>query len=337
MYKVTGASGMLGSRLVIALLKQNLPVGVFLRNSQSVNNLRHHAQLLGSDTESLLENLTITFGDITDYNAVVDFFEAGDMVFHCAAMVSFDNQHKGAIQQINTDGTANVVNAALDKHIGKLVHVSSIGALGKPGAEMVTDESHFYINGRKSDYSMSKFHSEMEVWRGIAEGLNAVIVNPSVIIGETYWNRGSGNLFSRVYNGMPFYTKGSTGFVDVTDVVLAMIQLMHSEVSGERFIISSENLTYEQFFSLVARALNVTPPRYYAKPLLTALVWRIDRLRSVLTGTKPGFTFDTHRIAHSIDRYNGHKITSTIDLTYTPIEQAIQRIAPCFLATHPVN
>lgn len=176
----------------------------------------------------------------------------------------------------------------------------------------------------------------MEVWRGIEEGLECVIVNPSVILGPGKWNSGSPRLFQTVANGMKFYTSGSTGFVDVRDVSRAIVALLQSEdwdrIKNQRYLLSAENLTYHELFDRIAVALNQPKATIRANRILLQLAWRASRLTSLFTGNDPALTRDTARSAGKESLYDGSKITSVIGFEYTPIEATIRDIGKIFLS-----
>lgn len=172
----------------------------------------------------------------------------------------------------------------------------------------------------------------MEVWRGMAEGLQAVIVNPSIIIGPGDWNRSSSYLFSAVSKGMKFYTEGITGYVDIRDVVLAMITLMDGDFSSERYIVSAENLSYRQILELIATALNKPPPRLHATPFLISVAWRLNWLISKFNGVKRSITRDTVKSSKRKALFSNQKICQAIMIDFIPVKQSVRDTANHFLS-----
>ncbi len=334
---ITGGSGMLGSRLVYDFYLKQKKVTVLVQNQNSVLRLRNNIGYYTNNVDSVINNIDFVEGDILDYDLLNNTIEPGSFVYHCAAYVSFNKRDTNKINTININGTANIVNICLQKNVSQLCHVSSIGAIGSSANGSSITENTPWTPGLKSAYSLSKYYSELEVWRGIAEGLNAVIVNPAVMIGEGDWERGSGELFSRTYKGIGFYTLGSTGYVDIFDVSKAMIALTEAGVCGQRFILSAETLNYRMFFTKVAVALKVKPPHRYAGKTLTEIAWRTDSIVSLILCRKPLLTKNTSRIAHCSDSYDGQKIKQYITFEYTPVWTTIKRVAKAFLTNTKVG
>ncbi len=232
---VTGASGLLGSHLVQALVQNHQTVSALYRSSIP--------RFKGSEKVTWIE------GDILDMPNLEEALQNVQFVYHCAAMVSFHPKHKHDLYTTNVEGTANVVNACLNAGVQKLLYVSSVSALGRGTGGAATDENSQWSAEQSSTYGKTKYLAEMEVWRGIGEGLEAVIVNPSIILGAGEWTKGSSQIFKTVYEEFPWYTEGTTGFVDVADVVTAMILLMNSNITAQRFIVSAENRQYKEFLT----------------------------------------------------------------------------------------
>lgn len=319
MILVTGASGFLGLHLLTELVKYNTPIRAVYNSSvpQYQHNLIKWVQ-----------------ADLLDIFAVTDLFEGVTHVYNCAAIVSFDAQNKTELIKNNISCTQNIVNEALEVGIEKLVHVSSIAALGRAELDKpISEETHWIESKENSTYAQSKYHAEMEVWRGIAEGLNAVIVNPSIILGIGDYTKGSAQLLSNVAKEFPYYTQGENGYVGVQDVVKAMIMLMNSDVSAERFIISEGNYSYKDIFTKMAQHLGVQPPHKFANAMMTEIVWRLDYLKSKLSGKNALITKETARTANSKSNYtNGKFLNQFKNFTYTPIDVVIKEMAQDYLS-----
>lgn len=332
MILVTGGTGFLGSHLLYHLCKSGHNVKALKRQSSSLQLTKKVFSYYDKNPEPLFSKIEWVEGDVLDIFSLLDALDGIKLVYHTAAIVSFENSQKNRMLKTNVNGTANVVNAALEKKVSKLCFVSSIASLGRAsGNEPVDEETHFSNSINPSAYSISKFESEREVWRGINQGLNAVIVNPSVILGPGNWDEGSAKLFQTVFNGLKFYTTGSNGFVDVNDVANAMILLMESGIKNERFIINAENVTYKDLFTKMARALGVTPPNIKAGPYMSAFYWRILKAKSLFTGKTPAVTKETARTAQQNYQYNNGKLLKFIDFEYTPIRESVERTAKIFL------
>lgn len=325
MVLVTGASGFLGSELVSQLLQRGEPVRALKRESSVIPEfLKDRKGLEWYDA------------DILDHFALEDALQDIDRVYHCAAMISFDPADKKKLHQVNALGTANLVNLCLEKKIVKLLHVSSVAAAGEAKQNRpITEKNHWEFNGKQHGYSISKYESEMEVWRGIAEGLNAVIVNPSVIIGKNAGIKGSGELFSTVRKGLKFYTAGTISLVDVEDAAKAMILLMESGISGERFIISAETWPNRSFLQEIAAGFGIRPPAVEAKPWMLSLAWRGAAIASLISGKRFKITKDTARSAVKQHYYSNEKLKNAVGIEFKPIKNTIHEICKSLKETHP--
>jgi nucleoside-diphosphate-sugar epimerase len=255
-------------------------------------------------------------------------------VYHCAAIVSFQEADRRRLHRVNVEGTANVVNLALDLGVERLVHVSSIAAIGRRPNETHVDERTAWADDDwNSPYAVSKHRAELEVWRGMAEGLNAAIVNPANVLGSGHWQgrTGTGQIFHNIWRGLRFYPLGTTGFVDVRDVARFMALLMDSGTCGERYILSAENLPFRQVFDQIADTLGVRRPGMAATPLLRELAWRAAWLSSKLTGSAPLITKQTARSSARTFHYDNRKSLTDFPFEYTPIAQTIRETGAQFL------
>ncbi len=314
MILVTGGTGLVGSYLLKELVKQNKPVKALYRSAPS--------SLLTPEENKKIEWIK---GDILDTVLLSDTMHDVQQVYHAAAIVSFSPSRRNELFKINIEGTANVVNAALEAGVKKLVHVSSVAAMGRIRNNQVINESMYWTpETSNSNYGRSKYLAELEVWRGIAEGLPAVIVNPTIIFGAGDWQQGSSKLFKTVYDEFPWYSKGRSGFVDVRDVVRAMILLMESDVESERFILSAGNHFYRDVFNNIAKEFGKRPPHKKVTPFLASLVWRLEWLKSTLSGQEPMLTRETSKTAQASVQFDNSKLLQHFpDFAYIPIEQSI--------------
>jgi nucleoside-diphosphate-sugar epimerase len=319
---VTGGTGFLGSYLLRYLVENGQTQIFALKRATSKMDLVAPIE----DKVDWLE------GDLLDIPFLEEAMEGIDLIYHCAAMVSFDPKDFDKMWEVNENGTANLVNIALDFGVKKLVHISSIAAIGKEKeGVLISEATKWKEDKRKSNYSRSKYAAEMQVWRGIAEGLNAAILNPSVIMGSGFWNSSSCEIFRLYGNGFPFYSTGSNGFVDVRDVAKMAILLMESDISAERFLVTGENHPYKKVFELIAENAGVKAPSFKINSILTGLGWRFDALKSWLTGSKPLITKET--VGHASDKslYDNRKSLAAFDFQYTPIETTIAETVRQFL------
>lgn len=328
---VTGGTGLVGTKLIFDLVSQGDTVTALRRPNTSKNKFAYFLSFYTNNVKLIEEKVIWVEGDLMNIESLIQILVEGSKVYHCAAMVSFNPNKSNEIIETNVEGTANLVNACLIKNVGKLCHVSSIGALGgKVNGQPINEETPWSSVG-KSAYSLSKHYSELEIWRGIAEGLNAVIVNPAVILGPGDWSAGSPQLFSMVDNGLKYFTLGSTSYIDVRDVTKVMIALMDSDIQAERFLLASETLSYRELFSSIAKSINVKAPYKHATKTMTGLAYRFEKLRSGLLHKEPKMTKQTHKIAHTSDSYLGSKITERLKFSYFPIMETIGFIGKCYL------
>jgi nucleoside-diphosphate-sugar epimerase len=331
---VTGGTGFVGAHLLYHLTLSGKHVKALKRSSSSTGLTRKTFSWYAPFSIEQWERIYWIEGDIMDIPSLQEAFDGVDYVYHVAAIVSFQKQNKSTIESVNQVGTANVVNIALEKHIRKLLYVSSIGTLGRVQNTDIVSETTYWSNKKTSVYSKSKYEAEQEVWRGMAEGLTAVIVNPSIIIGPGNWNQGSPQLFETMWKGLKFFTSGSNGFVGVNDVAKLMIQLMDRDLQGERYILSSENVLYEQLFNWMADALQVARPKYKAGLFLSAVAWRFLALAGLFTGRKSSITKETAETANQQYRYSNAKILAATGVKFMPVKDCIEQTAGIFLDAH---
>lgn len=332
MHLVTGASGLVGSHLLIRLLKDGGQVRALYRNDQSVSRTKSNFVLHGTATMDLFNKIEWVKGDVLDIGSLQEAIEGVEYVYHCAALVSFKKSDKDTLYKTNIEGTKNLVNVCLKSNIKKLCHVSSTAAIGNAfGQDQASEELPWKKEKYTSNYSVSKYQAEMEVWRGVEEGLNAVIVNPSIILGPADWSRGSAELFSKVWRGLKYYTLGKNAFVDVRDVVSCMINLTKSDISGERFLVFSENLTYQELFNLIAKYLGKNKPSVQVKKWMLGLAWRLELVRSFVLRSSPMVTKETAHSSMSLRTYSNNKISQATGFQFMPVEQSIKDTAKLFL------
>lgn len=327
MILVTGGTGLVGAHLLLRLIENGETVRAIYRNPISLQKTKSLFNLYQKG--NLFDKIEWILADINEIPTLKKAFQDIEFVYHCAAIISFDRKKEELLRKINIEGTANIVNFCLEHNIKKLCHVSSIAALGNllEHETVVTEETDWNPEKEHSDYAISKYGAEMEIWRGQQEGLNVAIVNPGVILGPGFWNDGSGKLFKSVAQGLPFYTKGITGFVAVDDVVKSMISLMKSDIEGERFIVVGENVSYENIIKSIAENLKVKQPRIHIKKWTTEIYWRIDWLLSKLFLKPQKITKSLSNSMHSFDYYSNEKIRKELQLEFTPPLEYIKKIS----------
>jgi len=316
MILVTGGTGFLGAYIIQQLVEKGYAVRAIKRNN---------SRLPTYISTDILNKVEWVEGDILDVFSLDDAMKEIDTVIHSAAIVSFHQQDKLLMQQTNIEVTANVVNIALENNIRRFIHISSVAALGRTKtAERVTEKKEWLESDINTAYGISKHKAEMEVWRGIAEGMDAVILNPSTILGFGDWNHSSCAIFKNGYNEFGYYTEGVNGFVDVSDVAKAAVLLMESSISAERFIISSDNWSFKKLLDTIADGFKKKKPHTLATPFIGAIGWRIEKIKSLLKNSKPLLTRESAKIAQSKTFFDNSKIlTAFPDFQFTPLKITI--------------
>lgn len=333
MILVTGGTGLVGSHLLFNICKSGKRVRAIKRDKSSLENVKKVFSYYSSDVENLFDKIEWVSADLMDVYSLMAAMEGVSTIYHCAAMVSFESRKEAEMIGINGEGTANLVNAALEKGIKKICHVSSIATIGMDDkSNVASEETPWKSSPELSKYSISKYAAEREVWRASAEGLSVVIVNPGLIIGPGNWQQSSSNMFSKGYKGIKYYTEGATGFVDVRDVASLMIRLMNSDISNQRVIVNSENMSYRAFFDSMHQHFGKTKPSIKAGKLLSSFAWRAEKVRCFFSGDAPLITKETARSAHNVQAYSNNKILKIFpDFKFIPVEQSIKDTCELFL------
>jgi nucleoside-diphosphate-sugar epimerase len=326
MILVTGGTGLVGAHLLLHLVEQGENVRAMYRSTTSIEKTKNLFSLYNKSY--LFEKIEWMVADILDIPSLENVFQNIDFVYHCAALISFDPKDEEVIRKTNIEGTANIVNFCLAYKIKKMLFVSSIAALGDLNATETTISETTEWNPEKphSDYAISKYGAEMEVWRGQQEGLNILIVNPGVILGPGFSEQGSGALFSAVAKGLAFYTLGTTGFIAVTDVVETSVRLMKSNIQNERFTLIENNYSFQEILNCIADSFNVKHPRWHATPFFMNLLWRVDWFLAVFFFKKRTLSRDSARAANSKSKYDNSKIKSALNIDFKSVKEYCNQI-----------
>jgi nucleoside-diphosphate-sugar epimerase len=323
---VTGGTGLLGTHVLIELTGRGHAIRALYRDPSKIRKaetiFNHY---LGESSKKQFSKIEWVEGDILDIVSLEEAMKGCDAVYHCAAMVSFRKRDFKRLMKINKEGTANVVNVALDKGVTVFCHVSSTATIGKSTEKDIQDESNKWVKKEgTSNYAISKYSSETEVWRGSEEGLNVVIVNPSVIFGAGDWNEGSLSIFKVVKKGLKFYTPGANAFVDARDVAFALCELAERKIYKERFLVFSENRAYRSVFDEMASVFKVKPPHIETKKWMAGIAWRIEGILAFLFGKKQNITKETAHSAMTTTVFSNEKIKERIGMEFIPIDQSIK-------------
>ncbi|MEL6866904.1 MAG: NAD-dependent epimerase/dehydratase family protein [Bacteroidota bacterium] len=319
---ITGATGFLGSYILRYLVKQGYNDIRALRRPDSPMNL----------VEPVKDKVEWITGDLLDHFLLEGAMQGVDKVYHAAALVSHERKDRDAMRRINAEGTATVVNAALYSGIKKFLHISSIAAIGRNRSRQHIDENNKWERSPfNSNYAISKYLAEQEVWRAGAEGLNIAILNPSIILGSGFWDRGTARLFRQLSAGMRFYPVGASAYVDVRDVARMAIQLMESDIEEERIIASAVNLSYRQLFSQIAPLLGKKPPSIRVNPRLAQVAAIPLSLWASLTGRRSALSRETALMTSCHFTYGHQKSKQLLDFEYLPFQQSLEEICEQFL------
>lgn len=327
MVLVTGGTGLVGSHLLVSLLKKGYIVRATYRKAYKFERVKRVFSYYSAESNSLFEKIEWVEADINDIPKLSEIFEGITHVYHCAAFVSFEPNKYYELRKINIEGTANLVNLCIRHKIKKLCYVSSIAALGyhEDSEKLITENTAWNPDDDNNVYAITKYGAELEVWRGTQEGVDAVIVNPGIILGAGHWDgASSGNLFKKIYNGMSYYAGGVCGYVDVEDVVVAMVKLMESSIVNDNFILISENWSFKKFQTYTAKCLNAKPPTKEARPWLLNIAWRLDWLKTALFGSRRELSRHNAKSLTRVTKYDNTKIREVLNMDFKSIESSIK-------------
>jgi dihydroflavonol-4-reductase len=330
MILVTGGTGLVGGHLLLRLAGTT-PVRALYRNRANIDKTRK--LFIRHGRQTAFESIDWVHGDIIDVPALEEAFTGITHVYHCAANVSFDPADEIILRKTNIEGTANMVNCALAFGVQKFCHVSSIAALGDPltPSSVITEETDWNPELNHSDYQITKYGAEMEVWRAWQEGLNVVIVNPGLIFGSGYGDQGSGAVLKSVKKGQMFYTPGTCGIVAVEDVVEIMLRLMQSDINGERYTVIAEDINYKDLLDTIAAGMGKKGPTIQASKLMLAVGWRMDWLLSKLLQRKRQLTRHMAKSAYAVNPFDNTKIVNELDYTFKDMKPYLKELAAEYL------
>ena len=333
MILVTGGTGLLGSHLLMKLVERGDQVRAIYRTEAKRDAVVNIFAYYHQNAQALWNRIDWVEGDVLDVSSLEDALTDVTQVYHCAAAVTFLPADRPYMSKVNVEGTANVVNLSTEKG-ARLCHVSSVAAIGRDGSEeVISEKNEWKESDHNAAYAVSKHLGEMEVWRGTVEGLNAFMVNPSLIIGPGDCNQSTGAMFRRAWRGLPFYTRGGNCFVDALDVAEVMIQLMATDVTNERFIVGAENRKFKEVFEKIAVNMGKRPPKLEATPLMTELTWRAEKVIGLLTGRKPFITKEVAHHALQFNRYDNRKLLEQLPhFSYRKFDETLDFVCQKYVA-----
>jgi dihydroflavonol-4-reductase len=323
MFLVTGATGFLGSHLVCHLLQAGHAIKALKRSSSRMDEFDYISSLYMADNPKLLEQMQWVVGDVEDVFSLEEALEGVSSVFHAAALVSFHSKDAIRLIETNQKGTANLVNTCIHKGIKYFFHISSNATMGStPWGEKADENTEWKLNKKTTQYSLSKYLAEMEVWRAAEEGLKICIINPSIILGAGIWKRGTCRLFYNVYHNFPFYSVGSSAFVDVKDVCRAILFLHDKGITDQRYLIHGHNLSFKELFTQMAKALDRRPPYVKITANSVGIAWRFFKLVEWITGKRGLITKESAQSSVKKQLFSSDKLLN-LGFELTPIEETI--------------
>ena len=315
---LTGITGLVGGFIADILIKNGYQIKALVRNVQ--------------DCKIDYANTTFIEGDLLDPLLLIDAIAGCEYVIHCAALISFSSNKINEMMLVNIEGTKNVVNAAIANHVTKFIHLSSIAALGRDSKMICINENSTWVETEyATNYAKSKYLAELEVWRGIEEGLNAIILNPSVVLGVGNWHKSSSKLFKYVFEEKPFFTKGNMSVVDVRDVAAITLKALKSTIVNQRYIVSNESITYQQFFNALAIRFHKKAPSILVSPWMAALAWRFEWLKALFTQKEPLVTKETAHQSRTTFVYVNDKVKQDFDHTFIPLVDTLDWACKAYL------
>jgi len=333
MILVTGGTGLVGSHLLLDLARTGKKVKAIYRTESKLSDVKKVFSYYVPSKEAtfLFNSIEWLQGDILDIPSLNKAFTNVDHVYHCAAIVSFNSKNNKKLRTTNIEGTANIVNSCLKFKVTKLCHVSSISAMDIAlGDDEISENFTWHPEKSHSDYAISKYGAEIEVWRGTQEGLSAIIVNPGVIIGPGFWNSGSGQLFKKVDEGLKYHFPKTTGFVGVQDVSKASILLMESTIENEQFILVSENVSFKLVLEWVAESLQKKAPQTPLKPWMVFIGWVYQSIASKLWGAKKQLSHQDYRSLFKHTYYSNSKITENTGFSFSSVKSVVMDTGALF-------
>ncbi|PHS04201.1 MAG: NAD-dependent epimerase [Kordia sp.] len=326
MILVTGGTGLLGAHLLYRLVAQGNSVRAVYRDTSKFEAIKRIFSYYSETSAILFDKIEWVNADITDVPALDIAFDNINQVYHCAADLSFNPKNYNQSRQVNVVGTANIVNLCLSNKVSKLCHISSIATLGGDLKKPITEDTPWNPeNNTQNIYAITKYDAELEVWRGTQEGLNAVVVQPGVILGPGVWDSGTGDIFTKVSKGFHYYTSGTVGVVDVNDITESMVKLMGSEIVNEQFIVVSENITYKKLIQNIIGVVGGKKELKEVKRWQLLCYLQIDKLLSFISGRKRSVFKANINSAFKQLNYDASKIKKAVGVEFISVKESIEK------------
>ncbi|HSP40627.1 MAG TPA: NAD-dependent epimerase/dehydratase family protein, partial [Gillisia sp.] len=322
MILVTGGTGLVGSHLLLSLLQAGNKVKAIHRKNSDLHAVKKvfGYYLPKEEAEFLFGEISWHPATLTDIPALSEAFDGITRVYHCAALVSFNSKDTAALRKINIEGTANIVNFCISHKVEKLCYISSISTMDlSVGERFITEDFTWHPEKDHSEYAISKHGAEIEVWRASQEGVPVVILNPGVILGPGFWDKGTGQIFKKVYEGLNYHFPKITGFVGVRDVSSLAVKVMESAVENEQYIVVAENLSFKEVFDKTAKSFGKKPPQKSLKPWMVYIGWVYQAIASFLFGAKKEISKRDHKSLFEQSYFSNTKVKNEFSYEFTPV------------------
>jgi len=309
---ITGITGLFGSYLA----KEFSSLGII------------HGLKRKSSEHRLLENLDFDIvwheGDVLDPESIAESLKGIDLVIHSAGVVSFDPKEKDLMYEVNVRGTSTLVNVMLDQGVKNLIHVSSVAAIGRSAEIMSVSEDYKWTQSPlNTDYSISKYWAEMEAWRGSQEGLNLLVVNPSILLAKVNDKRSSTQIYNYLFEGRHFYPSGNVNYIDIRDAAHLVSKLFQDKIWGERFILSKESLPYKDFFERMGEEFQIKAPNKRISTRLLKVLLFFNSLASLLGLGSSILSRQTALIAQQKVFFDNGKIEKQFEFKYKSLKETL--------------
>jgi nucleoside-diphosphate-sugar epimerase len=321
MILITGATGFLGRFLVQEFAQAGYDVRALVRR-------KNHPAVTAFPAK-----VTLAEGDLLDVPSLVEAMREVQFIIHAGAMVSFQRKDQAVMRKVNEEGTANVVNVALEADVKKIVNVSSVSALARAGSTGIITEKNTWKESKLNPYyGKTKYLAEKQIFRGVEEGLPAVQALPTLIMGAGDWSQGTPKLFQQIASGYPFVPSGTNGWVGAEDVARGCRLLLESDFQkGERFILCSENLTYEKAFRLIAESVGKKAPSLKVGKGIGAFIGSASERLAEWFGQEALVTAESARTAGQTYRYDSSLFQKTFDYSFEPMAEVFKKMALAYL------
>lgn len=323
MILVTGGTGFLGSHFLYELTQKNDVLRAIYRSEEKKQAVLKVFEVYNQQTANELFNRIEWFkSDVLDIPSLEKAMIGIDIIYHIAAVVSYSKKDFGKMMKVNREGTANMVNLALKNGIKKFCHISSTAAVSinyENRKAPLIEANKWVQTTHTSGYAISKYSAEKEVWRGHAEGLDVLIINPSVIFGPGNWKDSSLQIVNLVSKEFPFYSSGLNAIVDVRDVVYCAIQGVERNLPSDRYLCTGHAISFHDLMNQLADEMKVKRPRWKAGIFLSQMALYFDFIKGIFTG-KRTLTRESVEKAHSVTHYDSSKIKKALDFEFRPLE-----------------